>query len=76
LDDTSARASEVYFRRLAELTPAERVRIGVRLWSAAHDLQWAAARRKWPEADEAEIRLQIAVSRFGEQLARKVFERS
>lgn len=75
LSDTSARASEVYYRRLAELTPAERVRIGVRLWEAGQALQWAAARRRWPDADDEEIRFQIAVSRFGEELARKAYGR-
>jgi hypothetical protein len=65
----------VYLRRLAELTPAERVRAAVALWEAAHSLQWAAARHRNPDADDAEIVFQIAVTRFGAELARTVYRR-
>jgi hypothetical protein len=73
--DTSAKASEVYYRRLAEMTPAERLRIGVALWEAADSLQRAGIRRLYPDADDAEITFRIAVSRFGEELARKAYGR-
>ncbi len=49
LSDTSAKASRVYFERLAVMTPAERVRLGAALWEAGHALQWNTARRKYPE---------------------------
>jgi len=74
--DTSAASRAVYLRRLAELTPAERVRAAVALWEAAHSLQWSAARHRNPAADDAEILFQIAVTRFGAELARRAYRRS
>jgi hypothetical protein len=38
LSDTSDRAREVYFRRLREMTPSERLNLGVALWEAGHEL--------------------------------------
>jgi hypothetical protein len=73
LSDTSPKASQVYFEGLAAKSPAERVRLGVAFWEAAHRLQWAAARRKHPDADEAEIAFQVAVTRFGAELARAAY---
>ncbi len=71
--DTSPKASQVYFKRLAAMSPAERLRLGTALWEAARSLQWAAARRKHPNADEAEIAFQVAVTRFGAELARAAY---
>jgi len=76
LSDTSAKASRVYFERLAVMTPAERVRLGAALWEAGHALQWNTARRKYPDADDAEIAFQVAVSRFGEGLARAAYRKA
>jgi Rv0078B-related antitoxin len=76
LSDTSAAAREVYFQRLAEMTPGERVRLAAALWETAHSLQCAAMRRRNPDADEAEIAFQIAVTRFGAELARTVYRRA
>jgi len=73
LSDTSPKAVQVYFERLAATSPAERVRLGVALWEAGHCLQWAAARRKHPDADDAEIAFQVAVTRFGAELARAAY---
>jgi hypothetical protein len=75
LSDTSPEAREVYFRRLAEMTPSERISIGAALWAAGDSLQRAATRRMYPGADDAEINFRIAVTRFGEDLARKVYRR-
>ena len=74
-NDTSANVRKVYLQRLAEMTPAERVRIAVGLWEAAHSLQWATARRKYPDANEADLAFQIAVTRFGAELARTAYRR-
>ena len=74
--DTSQKAAEVYFRRLSEMTPSERLRWGVALWEAGDALQRAAIRRKNPHADEAEITFQLAVARFGPELAKKAYQRS
>jgi hypothetical protein len=73
LSDTSPKASQIYSQRLAAKSPAERVRLGAALWEAAHSLQWAAARRKYPHADESEIAFQVAVTRFGLELARAAY---
>lgn len=73
--DTSPRAHEVYWRRLAEMTPSERTGIGAALLEAADRLQRAAARQRYPGADEAEITYRIAVKRFGALLAGKAYGR-
>lgn len=57
------------------MTPAERVAVGVALWEAGDATERAAMRRMYPEADEAEITFQVAVRRFGAELARKVYGR-
>jgi hypothetical protein len=75
LDDTSPKARKVYEQRLRELTPSERVRMGVGLCESAYSLQLAGARRKYPDADEAELAFQIAVTRFGAELASKAYRR-
>jgi hypothetical protein len=75
LSDTSLEPREVCFRRLAEMTPSERIGIGAALWAAGNSLQRAAARRMYPDADEAEITFRIAVTRFGADLARKAYRR-
>jgi hypothetical protein len=71
--DTSPKAEAVYYRRLAEMTPAERINIAVGLCKAGDSLQRAALRRAYPDADESEITYRIAVTRLGEELARKVY---
>lgn len=76
LEDTSEKAREVYFRRLNEMTPSERLGLGVALWEAADSVQRAAARLKYPDADEDEITFRVAVTRFGSPLAEKVYRKS
>jgi hypothetical protein len=71
--DSSAKAIEVYYRRLAEMTPSERIDIAAALWAAGDSLQRAVARRDHPDASDREITFQIAVKRFGEALARKAY---
>ena len=74
--DTSEKASRVYYDRLAAMTPAERISLAAELWSAADSLQRAVLRRDYPEADEQEILFRLAVTRYGEELARKAYRRS
>ena len=76
LSDTSPKAQEVYFRRLREMTPSERINLGIALWEAGDTLQRAAIRRENPNATEDEITFKLAVSRFGLDLARKAYRRS
>lgn len=75
LSDTSPSAREMYFRRLAEMTPSERVHIGAALWADGDCLQRAAVRREHPGADDDEIAFQLAVTRFGADLARRVYRK-
>ncbi|HTS29358.1 MAG TPA: hypothetical protein VMH81_25985 [Bryobacteraceae bacterium] len=74
-NDTSPKAWEVYWKRLTEMSPAERIDIAVALWSAADDLQRAGTRWTYPDASEEEITFRIAITRFGLELARKVYRR-
>lgn len=73
--DTSPKASEAYYRRLAEMTPSERVSVGAALFAAGDSLQRAALRRDFPNADDDEINFRIAVTRYGAELARKAYRR-
>jgi hypothetical protein len=75
LTDTSPAAEEAYFHRLAEMTPEERVNPGMALWKAGDSIQRAALRRDYPEASEDEVLFRLAVTRFGEELARKAYRR-
>jgi len=75
LSDISPRAREVYFRRLAEMTPSERIDIGVALFAAGDSLQRAATRHMYPDADDAEINYRLAVTRYGAELARKAYRK-
>jgi Rv0078B-related antitoxin len=74
--DTSPKAQEIYFQRLKEMTPSERLGLGAALWQAGDSVQRAAIRRQYPHADEAEIAFRIAVTRFGLELARKAYRRA
>lgn len=73
--DTSPEAANVYFDRLKQMTPSQRVNIGVELWRVADSIQRAALRRQHPDATDSELTFQIAVSRFGPELARKAYRR-
>jgi len=76
LNDTSAKAREIYTQRLKEMTASERLRFAAQLWTAGDALQRASFRRENLYADEADITFRIAVSRFGLDLARKVYRKS
>lgn len=73
MNDTSPDAQAVYHRRLAQMTPSERVQLGVSLCQAADALQRSALRRLYPDWSDAQITFQIAVSRFGLELATKAY---
>jgi hypothetical protein len=75
LSDTSQKVAELYFRRLTEMTPSERLRIGAALWAAGDALQRAAARRNHPDDDQTAIGWQVAVNRFGLELAQRAYRR-
>lgn len=73
--DTSPKTRDAYFSRLREMTPTERLGVGASLWRAGDSLQRSATRRMHPRADDEEITFQIAVTRFGTELARKAYGR-
>ena len=75
MDDTSPQARDVYFRRLAEMTPTQRIQIAVSLCQASDNLQRAALRQRYPDADEKEILFRLGIARFGEELARRAYGR-
>jgi hypothetical protein len=75
ITDTSPRMREVYYRRLAEMTPSERVRIMADLWETGHALRCAGVRQQFPQADDDEVIFRVAAARFGEELAQKVYGR-
>ena len=66
---------EFYFRRMAEMTPSERLGIVADLWKKGHALQCGGIRQQYPEADEDEVIFRVAVARFGMELARKAYRR-
>ncbi len=72
--DTSPKAHEIYVRRLKEMTPSERLRLGAMLWQTGDSVQRAAIRRSNPDADDFEIAFRLAVTRFGFELARKAYQ--
>jgi len=74
--DTSPEAQEIYFQRLKEMTPSERLSVGAALWQAGDSVQRAAVRLQHPHADEAEIAFRIAAARFGLELARKAYRKT
>jgi len=75
LSDTSPAMADAYYRRLAEMTPAERLGIVLSLWRAADQLQRSVLRRDSPDASEEEVRYRLAVTRYGERLARMACRR-
>lgn len=56
------------------MTPSERLSLGAALWAAGDSLERAALRRAYADADKAEITFRVAVTRFGEELARKAYQ--
>lgn len=75
LRDTSPEAEALYYRRLREMTPAERLQIGANLWEAGHALVEAQVRKQFPDADEQEILFQLCVRRYGREIACKAYGR-
>ena len=76
MNDTSPAAREVYFKRMREMTPSERIDLAAGLCEAGHALERAAMRRRYPAAGEEEITFRIAVARFGQELACKAYGRT
>ncbi len=75
LSDTSPDARRVYYRRLAQMSPAERVAIAMDLTAAADELLRAAVHRRLPNAEGQEFDYQLLRARYGGALADKVYRR-
>jgi hypothetical protein len=66
--DTSAEADDIRFERYARMTPAEKVARMEDLTRTASILALAGLRERYPEADEHELLLRLAVLRLGADL--------
>lgn len=71
--DTSPEARAVYFRRLAAMTPQERLAIASRLSRSVRRLAEAGIRDAKPGLTEAEVRHELAVRLYGPAVAAKYF---
>lgn len=75
LSDTTPDARRFYYRRLAEMTPAERVEIAMQLTAAADQLLRASIGRRHPEAEGPEFEYHVLCARYGRAVADKVHPR-
>ncbi|MDX2152342.1 MAG: hypothetical protein SFV54_16510 [Bryobacteraceae bacterium] len=73
--DTSPDARRFYYRRLAELAPAERAAIAVELCQASDALLREGIRRRHPYAGPEEVNYWLLRSRYGRELADRVHGR-
>lgn len=70
--DTSAEAEAIQLELLRRMTPAERITKMCNLSASLRRMAFDAIRRKYPEIDEAEVRLTFIESTYGEELAAEV----
>ena len=62
-----------YLARLRELTPEQRIDLGIKLWEAGDAMQRANIQRKYPGISEDEFRYRLCVVRYGQELAENAF---
>jgi hypothetical protein len=75
LSDTTPEARRFYYRRLAEMSPAERMAVGMELAAAGDELVRAAVRRRFPDAEGEEFEYRVLRVRYGRALADQVYRR-
>ena len=75
LSDTTPKAQRFYYRRLAAMTPAQRLNIGIELTEAADELLRESVRRRFPDARGEEFEYQVLRTRYGRELADRVYRR-
>jgi hypothetical protein len=65
-------APEPYEERIRALPPHERIRIAVALSMAVRELAEAGIRLRHPNADDAEVRVRLAVRLYGREAVSRV----
>ncbi len=71
--DTPPEVWRVYFQRLREMTPQERLAQAFRLTERARRLTEAGVRSRHPDYDNATVRLAVIRITVGDELFRKFF---
>ena len=72
-EDTSPSALRAYHDRLRAMTPVERMESTVALCRAVRELAEAGIRSRHPDADDAEVRVRLAVRLYGRAAVARVF---
>lgn len=72
MDDTSPQAAARYLELLRATPPERRLQIAAGLSVATKRLAIAGIRERHPEADEAELRRQLARLLYGEEAAERI----
>jgi hypothetical protein len=73
VQDTSPEAAARYYELLRAATPERRLHTAMALTKAVRDLALAGIRARFPNADEAELRVRLTVRLYGPDVARKLF---
>jgi hypothetical protein len=72
ISDTNQAAEQVQIALLQQAGTARRVDLAAEMTSFALDGAFTALRRRYPQADELEIRLIFAEQQYGAELAQRV----
>jgi len=72
-DDTRPKATRVYLRLLSQAPAWKKIEMLDLLYATGVSLARAGVRRRYPDADESEIRWRVARLFLGKQLADKVY---
>jgi hypothetical protein len=70
--DTPPEARRIYYERLAQLTPAERLAMMRRSSRMIRQLAEASIRRENPAASTEEMRIRLAVRLYGREVAERL----
>ena len=71
--DTSPEATRLYFRKLAELTPLQRLAMLGSSSSLTRRLAEAGIRREHPAVSPQALKLRLAVRLYGREMAERAF---
>lgn len=74
-EDTSSEQLRRYHDRLRAMTPIERMESTIALCRAVRELAEAGIRARYPEADDVEVRVRLAVRLYGREVATCAFGR-
>lgn len=73
MNDTGAKASRRYHELLRSRAPHERLAQALALTKMVRDLAIAGIKSRHPDADDAEIRVRLAVRLYGRDAAEQMF---